>query len=786
MAAMSMSRLKTLFSVIGGAWLVAVVILVGCGKNVPEAEAPVQVAWMDQPAAFVGRDSCGECHEGAMQRFTGSHHDLAMDHATEETVIGDFDDATFTYNGITSRFYRRDGKYYVETEGGDGTMQEFLLSYTFGVIPLQQYLVEFPDGRLQALGLAWDSNPVELGGQRWFHLYPGEKVDHKDVLHWTRVSQNWNYMCADCHSTKLRKGYDEVTNTYKTTWSEIDVSCEACHGPASRHLAWAEENRNSTVEAGDEYAMGLVNALRDGSGGHWQYLPDDPIARRTVLPDNDHQVETCAKCHSLRTQLRESPRTGQPLLDDYDLRLLDEGLYFADGQILSEVYVYGSFRQSKMALAGVRCTDCHDPHSLNLKAPGNAACASCHLPSTYDTPDHHFHQRESTGAQCVECHMPASKYMVVDPRRDHSFRVPRPDLTLSTDAPNACNRCHEEEDAAWSLAACQEWYGEDWPLDRHYGEAFHAGRIHAPDAIDLLHGTVTDSEEVGIVRATATTLLGQQRSPELLSDLLNLHQDPDPLIRIATANATAGLPPANRMEVLAPLLDDPLLSVRLEAVSQLMDVPGSMMTEAQSKAREKGFEEFTRTQKFNADHPSARVRLGYFYHLRGDNQRAEEAYRGAIEIEPGFVPAYVNLADLFRQSGRDAEGEVVLRAGLLEGEAAGLYHALGLLQVRDGRLEEAIDSLGQAYVLDPADPRLGYVYAVGLQSTGKLDRSIEVLDETLERHPNDRDLLVASMSYLIQADRRSEAQERADQLLQLEPDTPGIRELIRSLGLAAR
>lgn len=783
---MTASRLRTLISVVGGFWLIAVVILVGCGRNAPKTEAPPQVDWMAQPAEFVGRESCGECHEGAMQRFTGSHHDLAMDHATEASVIGDFDDATFTYNGITSRFYRRDGKFYVETEGGDGVVQEFFISYTFGVIPLQQYLVEFPDGRLQALGLAWDSNPAESGGQRWFHLYPGEKVDHKDVLHWTRVSQNWNYMCADCHSTKLRKGYDEVTNTYKTTWSEIDVSCEACHGPASRHLAWAEANANGQAETGDEMAMGLVNALRDGGEGHWQYQPDDPIARRTALPDSDRQVETCAKCHSLRTQLRESPRTGQPLLDDYELRLLDEGLYFADGQILSEVYVYGSFRQSKMARAGVRCTDCHDPHSLTLKAPGNAACASCHLPSTYDTPDHHFHLRESAGAQCVECHMPSRNYMVVDPRRDHSFRVPRPDLTLGTDAPNACNLCHEEEDAAWSLAACKEWYGEDWPLDRHYGEAFHAGRVHAPGAVDLLQRTVADAEEAGIVRATAISLLAEQGSPELQRDLLDLHQDPDPLVRLAIANATAGLSPEDRLAVLTPLLDDPLLSVRLEAASQLVDVPGSMMTEAQAAAREKGFDELIRTQKFNADHPSARVRLGYFYHLRGDTRRAEEAYRGAIQIEPGFVPAYVNLADLLRQDGRDAEGEAVLRAGQVEVEAAGLYHALGLLLVRAGRLDEAIESLGQAYALDLGDPRLGYVYAVGLQSTGELERSIEVLDETLERYPNDRDLLIASIGYLVQADRRPEAQERADRLLLLEPDTPGIGEFVRNLGLVVR
>jgi Flp pilus assembly protein TadD len=764
-------------------WLGVVGMLIGCRRSPDPTGGAELVAWADEPAIYVGRESCRECHENAMRLFEGSHHDLAMDHATETTVLGDFEDSSFTYNDLTSRFYRRAGGYYVETEAGDGTLQEFSISYVFGVTPLQQYLIEFPDGRIQCLGIAWDSRPEEAGGQRWFHLYPDEKVDHRDVLHWTGVSQNWNYMCADCHSTNLHKNYDQLSDTYATTWSEVDVSCEACHGPASRHLAWAEAHRAGKAEVGVEGEMGLFNSLRDTGGGFWLYSAGEPIARRTALPDNDRLVETCARCHSLRTQLREYHPGGQPLLDDYELRLLDEGLYFPDGQILSEVYVYGSFRQSKMARAGVRCTDCHDPHSLQMKAPGNALCGSCHIPVNYDSPEHHFHPRESTGALCVECHMPSRNYMVVDPRQDHSFRIPRPDLTLTMGSPNACNICHTDKDAAWSLAASKEWYGEDWPRTSHYGEVLHAGREVAPGSADRLLGLAEDADQPGIVRATAISLLAGQPSPKMFNDLLIHHRDPDPLVRMATASASAGLGSVERLKVVMPLLDDPVLSVRMEAVSRLMDLPAYTMTAEQVAARERAFEEFIQVNKFSGDHPSARTTRGYFYLMRGDFQKAEQAYREAIELEPGFVPAYVNLADLYRQTGRDPDGEVLLRAGLEQGEVASLHHVLGLLLARAGRIEEAQTSLGRAAALEENDPRMAYVYAVALQSTGKLDQAIEVLGRALDLHPYDRDLLVAVISYLVEAGRFPEAQMRADELRVLEPNNRGVLELIRRSGL---
>ena len=159
-------------------------------------------------ATYVGSDACASCHRGEADRWGKSQHKVAMQHATETSVLGDFNDAGFDYFGIHSKFFRRDGKFLVETDGQDGKLATFAVKYTFGIDPLQQYLVEFPDGRLQALPIAWDTRPKDKGGQRWFHLYPDEPIRHDDVLHWTRLNQNWNFMCAECHSTGVRKNYD--------------------------------------------------------------------------------------------------------------------------------------------------------------------------------------------------------------------------------------------------------------------------------------------------------------------------------------------------------------------------------------------------------------------------------------------------------------------------------------------------------------------------------------------------------------------------------------------------
>jgi hypothetical protein len=349
------------------------------------------------PAAqYVGGAACTTCHAKEAKAWQGSHHDLAMAVADEASVLGRFDGTTFRHQGVTSTFFKRDGKLFVHTEGPDGRLADFEIKYTFGVTPLQQYLVPLPGGRLQALGIAWDSRPAAQGGQRWFHLYPDRKLAPGDPLHWTGIDQVWNYQCADCHSTNLRKNYDEATNAYATTWTDIDVNCEACHGPGSNHLAWAKKEGDRARIDGD--GKGLTVALDERRGVSWVIDPASGNASRTKPRETSREIEVCARCHARRGQFSDDWHAGQPLADGFRTQLVEPGLFFPDGQQRDEVFNHGAFLGSRMHARGVTCSDCHDPHTQKLRAPGNAVCSQCHLPTKYEAAAHHHHEPGTKGA----------------------------------------------------------------------------------------------------------------------------------------------------------------------------------------------------------------------------------------------------------------------------------------------------------------------------------------------------------------------------------------------------
>jgi predicted CXXCH cytochrome family protein len=474
--------------------------LVGCTEGSKRPSSAVQAA-----PAFVGAPACASCHAQAYAEWAASDHHDAMQVANSNTVKGNFLGARFTYTGVASSFTSEGGRYRVRTDGPDGVLADFDVKYVFGFRPLQQYLIEMPGGRYQALGLSWDSRPKAQGGQRWFHLYQDEKVDHADELHWTAPAQNWNYTCAECHSTNLQKNYRAETKTYATTWSEINVSCEACHGPASGHVAWAGRAA--------EPSKGLVFSMRDTSGGTWTLPPGASITKRTAPLSSRAEVETCARCHARRGQSWLDYQFGQPLASTHRVALLDEGLYEADGQQRDEVFEYGSFLQSKMYAAGVTCTDCHDPHTGVRKSQGNALCTQCHIPSAYDMTSHTHHRAGTPAADCRACHMPARNYMVVDARRDHGFKVPRPDESAKFGTPNACTSCHADRPASWAAAAVTRWYGAQAAARPSFTAAFVAARARAPGANAPLAAVIDDATQPAIVRATALSLLVPSADP---------------------------------------------------------------------------------------------------------------------------------------------------------------------------------------------------------------------------------------------------------------------------------
>ena len=748
-------------------------IISACTDSPPATTLP-------EAAEYVGRSGCVECHAAQVKLWQDSHHDLAMQEVSPETVLGDFDDAIFSYHGTTSTFFRKDDEFWVRTDGPDGELQDYRIAYTFGVHPLQQYLIEFPNGKLQALGIAWDTRPNEESGQHWFHLYPEENITHEDSLHWTGPNQNWNYMCAECHSTHLQKGYVPGEDRYETTWSEINVSCEACHGPVSGHVTWAEAAaRGGYVE--EPEAKGLTVSFADSQAGSWVFDPGATTARRSQVRHTYSEIETCAPCHSRRSVLRENRRHGRPLMDSHQPVLLHDPLYFPDGQIRDEVYVYGSFLQSKMYQAGVTCADCHDPHSLQVYVSGNSLCTRCHMADRYDSREHHFHEPETVGSQCVECHMTARDYMVVDSRRDHSLRVPRPDLSLKLGTPNACTGCHTDQTSRWAADKVEEWYGSKGTAALHYGEILHAGQNGLSGGPEALVKMAVNPARPAIVRASALALL--ERYPGALARLRigQLLQDVDPMVRHAALRNVASLEPRVRLGSVFPLLSDQVLAVRIEAARVLAGTPGDLMTNAQVSRLRQVLEEYRQAQLTSAERPESHMNLGNLNLRMGEFSGSEREFRTALHLDPGFVPAYINLADQYRAQGKDSEGEEILRQGLSRTDHVAIYHSLGLLLVRRQRHAEAIRHLEIAARRRPEVARYSYVYGVALQSVGRGEEGMDVLKRAQERHPYDSEILSALVSYLAQRGDRIGALGYARKLAEVSPGNLRLREMIRDL-----
>jgi Flp pilus assembly protein TadD len=715
-----------------------------------------------------------------MEAWRGSHHALAMQAASESTVRGNFADTSITHGGVTSTFFRRGGRFWVRTEGPDGEPADFEITHTFGVYPLQQYLVPFPGGRLQALGIAWDSRPLEEGGTRWFPLYPDDPPKPGDPLHWTRRDQTWNYQCAECHSTDLRKNYDAARDRYATTWAEMSVGCEACHGPGSLHDAWAR--REPGWERVDGDAKGLAVELRRSEG---EWIVKDPtrgIAEWSGEPRAGREVDACARCHSRRSVSLDPYRHGAPLLDTHLPALLIEPLYYADGQIREEVYEYGSFLQSRMSRAGVTCSDCHEPHSLELRGDANAVCAQCHLPARFDAVSHHHHAPGSAAARCIACHMPGRTYMIVDERRDHSFRVPRPDLTVALGTPNACTGCHDEQGAPWATDAIESWSGGERNPKPHFATALDAGRRGRLGAERLLGMLIGDESQPAIARATALSLLPEFLTSGSAASLSTALSDPDALVRAAAAGVVAVVPLEHRAAFAIPLLADPVRAVRIAAARALADTPRATLDATEQSTLDRALGEAIAAERVNEERPEAHLNLANLYARLGQPTDAESELLTARRLDPTFVPALVNLADLARAAGSDADTERYLAEALeIEPGNADVVHAIGLLRVRQGRTREALELFDRAAELAPDSVRYAYVRAIALHSTGDAMGALAVLERAHEVRPAHRDVLVALIDIAREQGDIATARRHAQTLATLLPEDPRVLSLLRAL-----
>ena len=715
-------------------------------------------------STFVGNGDCASCHASQVQDWTGSHHDLAMQEASEKTVLGDFDNATFVYEGVTTSFYRKGDEYWVKTDNENGELQDYRVAYVFGVYPLQQLLLPITKGQLNALSIAWDARNASEGGQRWYHIYEDqEPVTAESPLHWTGIYHNWNSRCAECHSTNVVKGYDGARRQYTTTYDQIDVGCEACHGPGSRHVELANAGKIDRSQSSVEMGLALSLAAR----GQWRRAPGDDIAQRVTPLTDQTQVDNCGRCHSRRATLGDY-HYGQSLLNTHRLSTLESPLYWHDGQILDEVYVYGSFMQSKMAQAGVVCSNCHNPHSNELVAEGNAVCTQCHKSETYDAPAHHRHSVTSAGSACVDCHMPSQVYMGVDARRDHSMRIPRPDISLSIGSPNACTQCHKDKSDAWAYDALQTWGVSGRFTDLSLAKARHSADRGDMRALPTLESVVADNSQSDLMRASIIEQLGNLGSRQLPNAAAMLLRSDSPVLRASAVRALRGVEPVQRYLMLRPFIRDRSLSVRMEVAQLLAGIPASELRAQDIADLEPLFEEYLAVQNDHLDMPSVQLQLANFWIDRDDSTKATAALEEALRLNSQLEPAIVNLVDILRRDGKNEEASALLSRSIESiPESGSLWFSQGLHLIRLGHTTEGLVSLKRAAELENEGSRHRYVYAIALNDTGSKSEAMSVLERLNASLPGQTDVLNALLSFARDSGDRQRYERYRAQLVAL-------------------
>jgi Flp pilus assembly protein TadD len=440
-----------------------------------------------------------------------------------------------------------------------------------------------------------------------------------------------------------------------------------------------------------------------------------------------------------------------------------------------------------MFAAGVTCSDCHEPHSAKLRLPDEGVCLQCHASDKYADVRHRHHAAAEPAPTCMSCHMPVRTYMVIDERHDHTFRIPRPDLSLTLGTPNACNDCHRDKSPKWSAAAVERWFGPNRKGFQGYGPAFHAARTDQADAAALLAIVAADRNAPAVARASALDELASHVTPENIATSRTALTDPDPMVRIGALDMLENVPADRMWSLVSPLLSDPVRGVRIRAASLLARVPSASQPPTDRARFDQAAAEFIAAQRANAERPEARSALGDFFAQRGRVQEAEAEYRAALKFSPQYGTAAINLSDLYRQRGQDSDGEIVLRSALAKSPRdAALHHALGLTLTRLKQPERALEELRRATELDLNQPRYTYVYAVALYSSGRHEEAKAVLKEGLRSHPSDREILQALVSFSREAGDTAAALGYAERLATVGAPDQGLAALIQQLRRAVR
>ncbi len=693
------------FLVLGATFIVGVLVL----TSLLYLDAQQQKNRAELKQISVPASVCQQCHPGAFAAWQNSHHALAMQTMAPSNTTADFNSQSQMRLGRTQRFFTSNASYFIETDGPDGETHPYLISAIIGVSPLQQFLTELTPGHFQVLPWAWD-----VQKKKWLHLQSNEFILPSDELHWTKQAYNWNSMCAECHTTAYQKNYVAATQKYQSTYREFRVSCESCHGPTASHVKWAN-------------TPALLRA------------PNHGFSKAYLHTNQTTLLETCATCHSRRSTLKEGFAPGKAFHEFYSLEVFDSEAYYPDGQFREEDFEATSFAQSKMFHKGVTCINCHEPHAGTLRQPGNALCLQCHEPK-YEATTHHHHEVGTASSLCVSCHMPTKTYMSVHIRHDHRFYIPRPKLSESLGSPNACEKCHADRSPAWADESLLKW-GAKRQREPHFGSVISALKNNPTQLRPELLVELAQLEKP-VALASALLLLASSSDPTALSIQLSHLTNQNPMIREKSLASLLPRQDKNLLPLVAPLLLDKDLAVRLQAVRYFCQVLGTNAF-AFGKPFSKALKEYEQCLQLGQDTFLGTRALAELKAIMGEPDQAISLYQKALLLvdEP---ETRLRLATLLatEQHFLDAENEFkkILFSSPKFPQALFSY---GLFLAEAGRYTEAESSLRSAYSLAPTQSRLAYNYALILQNNHKTLEAEQVLEAAHELEPKDDDVRYA-------------------------------------------
>ena len=686
--------------------LCALFLIVGCDKiSDKESYQELQSATTANIDGYLGDGSCTRCHQEEFDTWQKSHHDLAMQEVSDQTVLGNFDSIKASIDGVNYFFYKKGGDFYVNVKEIDGSDNDYKIAEVFGVTPLQQYLVDFPKGRKQVLRVTWDS--IE---NKWFHQYAGDSITVTDWLHWTNGAQNWNTMCAECHSTNLKKDYFVEKDSFHTTYSSINVDCESCHGPGQKHVQWADSGEKE--------------------GNMWVIMGND----------QNTQLNMCAPCHARRMKLTKDLVPGKQFEDQYMVQNISSEFYHEDGQILEEDYVYGSFLQSKMHAQGVKCGDCHNVHSLELKFSGNTLCLQCHAPDTYNSPDHHFHKEDTEASQCINCHMTGKYYMGNDFRRDHSFRIPRPDQSVEYGSPNACSECHADKSEKWAADWVVTWYGEE--RTPHFSDYLLLSNQETLSQEDRkkLDRFINDLNYPAISRSTVIANLDYSNAEEF-KHLLTALSDSAAIVRYNALMPFRALSDEDRISIARKHLSDSTKLVRIASAQLLVGYDGSDLSEAEKIDMFKAREEMEEMLFSNADFSTGRLQLGDYFMQSNDIKSAITHYEMALQNDSLLFPVYTNLATAYSINKETDKALETLNLWIdKDPDASRPYYLRALLNFELGNNDIAVEDLSMAISLNPEDTRSMYNLSTYYYQNKQFDQAEVQIKNALKIEPQNSEM----------------------------------------------